>query len=191
MDVRFIAATNHDLQARIGRGEFRSDLYYRLAQYSISVPPLRERLEDLEHLAQRFLSEATVELRRPVETIVPEALAVLKAHDWPGNVRELRNVMRQAVLRTSDLALRAKDVMAAMSQPALTPSSSTGTPPPGQSLRATAEQAARAAERGAIVDTLRATNGNKSQAAKILQTDYKTLHLKIKQLGINVRDFGR
>jgi DNA-binding NtrC family response regulator len=190
MDVRFIAATNHDLQARIGRGEFRSDLYYRLAQYTISVPPLRERLEDLEHLANRFLNEATVELRRPVETMVPEALAVLRAHDWPGNVRELRNVIRQAVLRTSDLALRPKDVMAAMSQPALVPSS-TPAIVPGQPLRATAEQAARAAERSAITDALRATDGNKSQAAKMLQTDYKTLHVKIKQLGINVKDFGR
>ena len=84
----------------------------------------------------------------------------------------------------------AKDVMAAMSQPALVPSP-TPAVPPGQSLRATAEHAARTAERGAIIETLRATNGNKSQAARMLQTDYKTLHLKIKQLGINVRDFGR
>ena len=80
--------------------------------------------------------------------------------------------------------------MAAMSQPALVPSS-TPAIVPGQPLRATAEQAARAAERSAITDALRATDGNKSQAAKMLQTDYKTLHVKIKQLGINVKDFGR
>jgi DNA-binding NtrC family response regulator len=189
MDVRFIAATNHDLQSRIGRGDFRSDLYYRLAQYTITVPPLRERLEDLEYLAQRFLNEAGVELRRPVETIVPAAVAALRAHDWPGNVRELRNVIRQAVLKTNDLEIDASDISAAIGTPPAAAPAPAGVP--SQSLRATADQAAKSAERSAIVETLRVTNGNKSQAAKLLQTDYKTLHLKMKQLGIHAKDFGR
>ena len=184
-----VAATNHDLQSRIARGEFRSDLYYRLAQYTISVPPLRERMEDLEYLAQRFLTEAGVELRKPIETIVPEALAILRKHDWPGNVRELRNVIRQAVLKTDDLELHAKDISAVIGAPAQAAPALTGVP--SQSLRATADQAAKSAERSAIVETLRVTNGNKSQAAKMLQTDYKTLHLKMKQLGIHAKDFGR
>ena len=189
MDVRFVAATNHDLQARIGRGEFRSDLYYRLAQYTISVPPLRDRLEDVDYLSQRFLHEASIELRRPVETISPEALALLRQHEWPGNVRELRNVIRQAVLKTRDMTLHASDVRAALGAPAAAAPTAAGAPT--QSLRATADQAAKAAERGAIIETLRLTSGNKSQAAKMLQTDYKTLHLKMKQLGIHAKDFGR
>jgi DNA-binding NtrC family response regulator len=102
IDVRFVAATNDDLHARVADGQFRADLYFRLAQYTISLPPLRERPEDVPHLAQRFLQEVSVELRRPVHGLSVEALASLRAHPWPGNVRELRNVIRQAVLQSKD-----------------------------------------------------------------------------------------
>jgi len=95
-DIRFIAATNHDLQRRVTDGVFRADLYFRLAQYTISLPPLRERPGDIGHLAQRFMEEASVELRRPVHQLAPDAIAALARHDWPGNVRELRNAIRQA-----------------------------------------------------------------------------------------------
>jgi len=100
MDVRFIAATNHDLDERVRLGAFRADLYFRLAQYAIRLPALRERPDDIEYLARRFMMEASIELRRPMQTIVPAALDLLRRHTWPGNVRELRNVVRQAVLQT-------------------------------------------------------------------------------------------
>jgi DNA-binding NtrC family response regulator len=190
MDVRFIASTNDDLQARVAQGLFRADLYFRLAQYTISLPPLRERIDDLPYLAQRFLEEASIELRRPVQTIVPDALEVLRRHSWPGNVRELRNVIRQAVLQTRELAIRADAVRVALGAP--------GAPPPAahvsladQSLKGAADQAARGAERQIICDTLRVTGGNKSEAARALKTDYKTLHVKMKQLGIRAADFTR
>src|SRR3569623_1924894 len=92
MDVRFLAATNDELQARVKQGQFRADLYFRLAQFTISLPPLRDRVEDIPHLAQRFLEEGSIELKRPVREISAEAMQLLMAHDWSGNVRELRNI---------------------------------------------------------------------------------------------------
>jgi two-component system, NtrC family, response regulator HydG len=188
LDVRFVAATNHDLQTRVGQGLFRADLYFRLAQYTIVLPPLRERAEDIPYLTHRVLEEASIELRRPVLTIVPEALDLLRQHSWPGNVRELRNVLRQALLHANGLAIRASDVSAALTRPeaAALPAP---VPRRGDSLREIALNAAEAAERDAICDTLRTTAGNKSQAARALKTDYKTLHLKMKHLGIRAKDY--
>ncbi len=188
MDVRFIAATNDDLQAKAAAGQFRADLYFRLAQYTIHVPPLRDRRDDIAHLARRFVEEASLELRRPIEAILPEALALLERQPWPGNVRQMRNVIRQAVLQTRDLVIRHEAIQTALGrqsepEPALT------TEGPALSLRETAERAARDAERQAIAVTLRATHGNKSQAARLLRTDYKTLHVKMKQFGLRGRDF--
>jgi DNA-binding NtrC family response regulator len=191
MDVRFIAATNDDLQARVVAGLFRADLYFRLAQYTISLPPLRKRTDDIPYLAQRFLEEASVELRRPIQAIVPDAVDVLRAHKWPGNVRELRNVIRQAILQSGDLVLRANTVQATLGRAAdiKAPVGVRNAGPSGLSLREAAEHAARAAEHQAICDTLRLTGGNKAEAARLLKTDYKTLHVKIKLLGIRARDF--
>jgi DNA-binding NtrC family response regulator len=188
IDVRFIAATHDDLQARARDGGFRADLYFRLAQYTIAVPPLRARREDIPYLAQRFLDEASVELRRPVLQLAPAALDQLQRGDWPGNVRELRNVIRQAVLRSNGMVISPSDLHALLST---SPSPSTVPVRAGQtpSLREVSAAASRSAERQAICDVLRATNGNKSRAARALQTDYKTLHVKMRQLGIRARDF--
>jgi DNA-binding NtrC family response regulator len=187
LDLRFIAATNDDLQARVTAGQFRADLYFRLAQYTITVPALRDRRIDLPHLANRFMEEVRVELRRPVQGIAADALALLARHDWPGNVRELRNVIRQAVLETTGAeitrATLQRHVRAAKARAQTTEASS------GRSLREIADDAARDAERRVICETLRTTRGNKAQAARLLATDYKTLHVKIKNLGIRAKDF--
>jgi DNA-binding NtrC family response regulator len=188
IDIRFVAATNHDLQSRVADGSFRADLYFRLAQYRISLPPLRERPDDIAHLARRFLEEASVELRRPVQALLPATLELLQRQKWPGNVRELRNVVRQAILRTKELVIRPEELKAVLNDvDGASPAAQS--PSTGQTLKEIAEQAARAAERQAICDRLRATQGNKSQAAKALRTDYKTLHVKMKQLGIRAHDF--
>ncbi|MBS2018907.1 MAG: sigma-54-dependent Fis family transcriptional regulator, partial [Deltaproteobacteria bacterium] len=189
MDVRFVAATNDDLHAKVDAGRFRADLYFRLAQFSVHLPPLRERAIDIPYLAARFLDEASVELRRPVREIAPEALAALERHPWPGNVRELRNVVRQAVLRSRDLVL-GKDALRGLGarlRSGTSPTSHSGDVGT-RTLKEIAEEAANAAEREAIMETLRRTQGNKSQAARLLSTDYKTLHLKMKRLGIRARD---
>jgi DNA-binding NtrC family response regulator len=188
MDVRFIAASNLDLQERVNQGGFRSDLYFRLAQYSIRLPPLRERTEDIPFLTQRFVEEAATDLRRPIEMVMPDVIDVLKAYAWPGNVRELRNVVRQAVLQTRGLALTADAARAVM---AATRSASAPVTelPSGGSLREITMAAAVAAERQAICAALRNAAGNKASAARALKTDYKTLHLKIKSLGIRPNDW--
>jgi DNA-binding NtrC family response regulator len=189
MDVRFVAATNNDLQARVTEGEFRADLYFRLAQYTILLPPLRERPTDIKFLAQRFLEEATLELRRPVHVIDPDAMEALEQHLWPGNVRELRNVIRQGVLQTKDHAIHRQAVRELLGK------AKSAAPPAAlrtaeKSLKDIADEAANVAEREAISQTLRATKGNKSQAARALRTDYKTLHLKMKKFGMRGRDFS-
>ena len=192
MDVRFVAATNDDLEARVQAGLFRSDLYFRLAQFAILLPPLRERIGDIAHLAQRFVEEASVELRRPVQSIAPAALELLERHSWPGNVRELRNVVRRAVLGAEGLVLEKAGLRSLLSTAPARANAMAAAEAvrEGASLREIAANAARAAERLAIEAAMRASHGNKSQAARALRTDYKTLHLKLKALGIRARDFG-
>ena len=192
MDVRFIAATNHDLERRVQEGGFRADLYFRLAQYTIKLPALRERPSDIPYLGRRFLRECAVELRRPIEDFEPVAVAALERHRWPGNVRELRNVVRQAVLAETTIHIRAALVRRLLgAEPA---SEQPVTPPPAgdgggdRSLKQIAEDAARDAERAAIREALRASHGNKTQAARLLRTDFKTLHVKMKQLGIDAHE---
>ena len=188
MDVRFIAASNLDLQDRVEHGAFRPDLYFRMAQYAIRLPPLRERPEDIPFLTRRFVDEASTDLRRPIEAIVPDALDVLSGYSWPGNVRELRNVVRQAVLQTRGLVLEA-DVVRSVIGDTKRASPPDVRAPEGASLREIATSAAAGAERHAICEALRASSGNKSAAARALKTDYKTLHVKIKALRIQPRDW--
>ena len=191
LDVRFVAATNNDLQARASSGLFRADLYFRLAQYTIAVPALRDRPVDIPYLANRFLAETSVELRRPVQQIVPNALALLVAHPWSGNVRELHNIVRQAVLKSRDLMIDEDVVRDLLKAPGATRqvAGAGAGASVGLSLREVVAEATEAAERAAITLALRAARGNKSQAARALSTDYKTLHLKIKRFGMRARDF--
>ena len=189
VDARIIAATNADLEESVKAGRFRADLYYRLSEFTISLPPLRSRREDIMHLSQRFLDEVSMELRRSVRRISEEAMQMLLRHDWPGNVRELRNVVRKA-------ALLATDVVTPEHVPAL----SASLPAPARaatevggedlSLREVAERATVQAERQVIRHALESTKGNKSQAARLLRTDYTTLHAKMKRYGISARDFA-
>ncbi|MGH7374159.1 MAG: sigma-54-dependent transcriptional regulator [Candidatus Rokuibacteriota bacterium] len=189
VDARIIAATNTELEEGVKAGRFRADLYYRLSEFTITLPPLRSRREDITHLAQRFLDEVSMELRRPVRRVSDEAMQALLRHDWPGNVRELKNVIRKA-------ALLATDVVTSEHIPALNASAPipwrAAAEPSGEdlSLREVAELAAVQAEREVIRHALGTTKGNKSQAARLLRTDYTTLHAKMKRYGISARDFS-
>jgi DNA-binding NtrC family response regulator len=187
VDVRIIASANVPLDREARAGRFRQDLYYRLSEFVIVVPPLRERREDIVDLARRFLAEASMELRRPVQGLSDEALQLLLQHPWPGNVRELRNVIRRAVLSSGDL-IRPQD-LTALAPPA---SEAPAAVDPGASvpsLKESADMAAAAAERQAIRRALESARGNKSEAARILRTDFKTLHLKMKRYAIRAGDF--
>ena len=187
IDVRFIAATNAPLEEEAKSGKFRQDLYYRLAEFVIDLPPLRERKDDIPLLAQRFLEEACVEFRKPVNLIWGTATVPLMDHSWPGNIRELRNVVRQGALLATGSVMEAEtlqDLIGKSKTSPQTPGPVEVPLLPGLSLKQIGERAVAEAEKQAIRHVLHTTGGNKSKAAKILKTDYKTLHVKIKKYGL-------
>jgi DNA-binding NtrC family response regulator len=186
LDVRLVAATNEKLEASIPTARFRADLYYRLAEFSIAVPALRDRREDLAMLARRFMEEAALELRRPICSISPGALELLETHSWPGNIRELRNVMRNAVVQCLGVVIEQDNVRLAMGiveRPEVVPGCVTAIARPVP-LRKVREEALAAIERKAIADAIGYTNGNKAAAARLLEVDVKTLYTKLRQYGL-------
>ncbi len=186
VDARIIAASNTPLEGAAKSGQFRQDLYYRLAECTLQLPPLRNRREDIAPLAQTFREEACKEFQRPVTAISEEALALLEEHAWPGNVRELRNVLRQGVLMTPDSTIHGEQISALLGATGGSEAPAPLEVPmlPGMPLRKIVEGAAEQVERQVISNALRSTQGNKSQAAKALDVDYKTLRLKIKKYGL-------
>ena len=187
VDARIIAASNVCLEREAKAGRFRQDVYYRLNEFVITLPPLRER-DDILHLANDFLVEASMEFGRPCREISEAAAENLLRYAWPGNVRELRNVIRRAILVASDVI--EPEHLSFLSAEAV-PATAVGEEPAplGPSLKAIAEAAAADAEQQAIRRVLQVTRGNKSEAARLLRTDYKTLHLKMKQYGIPAAEF--
>jgi len=176
VDVRVIAATNADLEARIEEKRFRADLYYRLRQWVIEVPPLRERREDVPLLAHHLLEQANAEHDLRVPGISNEAMSLLARHHWPGNVRELRNVVVAAVCEVEQRQIEADDLPQALrGSREIVPTSA------GALVGLTMEQL----ERMAIERTLAATDGNREQAAKMLGIGTRTLYRKIKEYDIN------
>src|SRR5467141_3687496 len=187
VSVRIIAAANVSLEREVRAGRFRQDVYYRLNEFAITLPPLRER-DDILHLANEFLPEASMELGRPCRKISEAAAQVLLRYHWPGNVRELRNVIRRAILLASDVIEPAHLSVIPVDSPptaALREELALG----GCSLKETADAAAAHAEQHAIRRVLQATGGNKSEAARLLRTAYKTLYRKMKQYGIDAGPF--
>ena len=173
-DVRILAATNRDLKKLVESGSFRDDLYYRLNVIPVTLPPLRERKEDIPLLAEHFLSQLRTEMGKPLEGVSAEALEMLLAYDWPGNVRELRNVLeRGAVLARG---------------PIITPLELELAPPasPVPLAGATEEVAdsLREMERRHIGATLKQHNWNITHSAKALGIDRVTLYNKIKRYQI-------
>jgi two-component system, NtrC family, response regulator HydG len=185
--VRITAASNVPLEHEVRLGRFRADVYYRLNEFAITLPPLRER-DDILQLANGFLAEARIELDRPCRSISEAAGQVLLRYNWPGNVRELRNVIRRASLLASELI--EPEHLSVL--PVDSPPATTFHEEPAQaesSLREIAEAARVDAEQQAIRRALRASRGNKSEAARLLRVDFKTLHLKMKQYGISAGQF--
>jgi DNA-binding NtrC family response regulator len=178
VDVRVIAASSVPFELALRAG---------LNDVVIALPPLRER-DDILHLAKDFVAEASMEFGRPCREISSAAAQVLLHHSWPGNVRELRNVMRRATLLTSDV-IEQKHL--SLLDGSRLSSRRSGPTAIGPSLKEIAEAAAEDAERQAIRQALQACKGNKTEAARRLRTDYKTLHLKIKQHGIDAARFKK
>ena len=177
VDVRVIAATSRDLEAMVAAGEFRADLYYRLNVITLRTPPLRERFDEIQPLAEYLLEEIARRHGMPPCEIGPTALERLRRHDWPGNVRELSNVLERAVLMSDTIVLQAADIERVLPAGRVVP--------PAAVPLAFAETVA-GAERAAIRHALRSTQGNKSQAAKLLGISRAALYEKIAALGLDV-----
>ena len=189
VQVRFIAASNVPLEREVRAGRFRQDVYYRLNEFAITLPPLRER-DNILHLANAFLAEASAELDRPCRKLSAAATQVLLRYPWPGNVRELRNVIRRASLLASDV-VEPEHLAVLPVDPPLATDHAQEPAPAGSSLKQLTQAATVDVEGRAIRTALQATRGNKSEAARLLHVDYKTLHLKMKQYGISAGAFRR
>ncbi len=172
VDVRFVAATNKDLQQEVAAGVFREDLFYRLNVFPVELPPLRERVEDIEPLAEHFLQKIAQKTHRTVAGIDAEAMTALKNYHWPGNVRELENVMERC-------SILARDTMITLAH----------LPFAGQSAPPADDQALplnlRETERLQIIRALRKTKWNKCRAAELLGVTRRTIDRKIKEFGLN------
>ncbi len=174
VDVRLVAATNKDLEEAIKRGEFREDLYYRLNVVSVSVPPLRERKEDIIPLASHFIDRFAKELKKDVRGLEPAAVRALKRHTWPGNIRELENTVERAVLMAESRFLQEDDLNLGASgrSPADNVASlNLRLPPTGIALDEL--------ERQAILEALRISNWVQKDAAKFLGISSRVMNYKV------------
>lgn len=184
VDVRIIAATNEDLEKAIDEGRFRQDLYHRINEFSVNVPPLRDRIEDIEEFCYHFICQANEELGKNVDTISEDALDVLRQQNWSGNLRELRNVIRRSVLFAKDNILT-KDNLPEFH--ATTKVSDKTNPAVEKNDVVDKEWAlTRGDEKEQIVSALKQARGNKTVAAKLLQIDRKTLYNKMHLYGIEL-----
>ncbi|MDQ3262584.1 MAG: sigma-54 dependent transcriptional regulator [Myxococcota bacterium] len=171
-DVRWVAATNRDLGPMMSRGEFREDLYHRLAVFPIQLPPLRDRPEDLPPLASQLLERIGEELGRRGLKLGPPALAALQAHRWPGNVRELRNVLERAAILSDSPLIDSVPLQL----PGAAPSPAAA---PGRVPEVTLEEL----ERMAITQAIASEGGNRKRAAERLGIGLRTLYDKLKRYG--------
>lgn len=180
VDVRVIAATHKDLRELVKRGLFREDLLYRLEVIKLSVPALRERMQDVPELSREFLKRACEKNKRSIEVIDPETLSILMQHSWPGNVRELANVMERAVVFCSGTELLPEHLPSHLVQKV-----SMAVPTPeksGDVLQIPIGTPLREVEEMMILKTLEATAGNKNETAKLLGINSRTIYRKLDKL---------
>ena len=181
VDVRVVAATNKDLRAAVEAGEFRGDLFFRLAVFPIDIPPLRERGEDVVLLARHFAGEIGKETRGREATLSEASVNALRAHSWPGNVRELENAIERACILADTTELNPRELgLAADVAPDF---KSFGFDLSGTLNQAT-ERAVKIIERQKLAEALAQCDGNKTRAAEVLDVSYKTLLTKIKEYNL-------
>ena len=170
VDVRIVCATHQDLKTLIANGRFREDLYYRLAEIVLRIPPLRERKGDANLLAHAFVRRFAAENRRSTPTLLPATIDAIEAHPWPGNVRELENCAKRAVIMAEGSTLTAEDF-------GIEPAE---TDPEAFNLRSVRDEA----EKGAVVRVLGRVNGNISKAAEMLGVSRPTLYDLMEKYGL-------
>lgn len=185
VDVRLIAATNQDLQEMVDEGSFREDLFYRLSVFSIRIPPLRERTEEIPLLAHHFVKGFAEDFGKSIDAITPQAMAVLEAHDWPGNVRELEHAMERAVLLADGRSIDLDSIPATGEHHSVTwsdvPDNAASLARQKQELRAAAVDRA---ERLFVIKALRKASWNVSQAARDVDMARPNLHALMRKHGI-------
>jgi two-component system response regulator HydG len=167
IDVRFLFATNKDLEFEVEEGRFRKDLFYRINVFRIKVPPLREREEDIPLLAQFFKEQYCKEINKHIKGFTPDALVLLQKRVWPGNVRELQNIIERAVIRTKENIITAKHI--------------------GIEMKREIPVSLQQIKKEAIIEALEASNWNVKQAAKLLNINRKTIHRFINQYNIHIK----
>jgi len=175
VDVRFITATNQDLEKLVKEGRFREDLYYRLNVIPIYIPPLRERLDDIPLLAGHFLALYSRRMRKKIEGIDDDAIALLMQYDWPGNVRELENMIERAVALAEGNRLTRKDLAGRVLQ-------SSPAPLGGEGIDL--DKHLEEVERTYVLRALKTTGWNLTRAAELLRIPFRSIRYRIKKLGI-------
>ncbi|GFO57690.1 sigma-54-dependent Fis family transcriptional regulator [Geomonas silvestris] len=173
-NIRFVAATNKNLEREVAEGRFREDLYYRLNVINIPLPPLRDRKDDIEPLALHFLKKYSVRMKKEVTGVTPEALALLIGYDWPGNIRELENVMERAIILARNEQLTPKELPIWRKQPEV------------PAKRDVELVSLENIEREHIERTLANTGYHKSRSAEILGISRKTLDRKIAEYSLHI-----
>jgi len=184
-DVRIVAATNKDLGKLVAEGKFRDDLFFRLNVVQLTMPPLRERKEDIPLLIHTFLKESALENEKPHRELTPEAMECILAYNWPGNVRELRTAIEHGVVMCGAAKIGAKDL------PAFVRDATPLIPPPPDGGRGAGEPSNLDAlnlhrtEQALILRALEESEGNRTQAAKRLGISRRTLHRRLSELNIS------
>jgi transcriptional regulator with GAF, ATPase, and Fis domain len=183
VNVRLVAATNRDLEEMVARNEFRSDLYYRLNVFPISLPPLRDRQDDIPELVNHFVDTFSRRMGKQIDSIPPQTMAAFKSYSWPGNIRELQNLIERAVILANDETLP-NPLPAAGPRPAPASSAALHTP---RDSKPGVPRTLRESERALILQTLDATGwviGGENGAAAKLGLKRTTLIDRMKRLGI-------
>jgi DNA-binding NtrC family response regulator len=177
VDIRIIAASNRDLEAAVADNAFREDLYYRLSVFPITIPPLRDRKDDIPALVEHFTAKYSTEMNIPRKGVSPDTMDMMKNYLWKGNVRELENVIERALILSDGNTITQKDLRLTFAD---SPDKTLDDIALDGALDDVAREALRIAESRRIKKALEDTNGNKSRAAEILKVSYKTLLTKIK-----------
>jgi two-component system response regulator AtoC len=182
--VRILATTSRDLSELVADSAFRRDLFHRLGALRIVVPPLRERSEEIPHLVDHFRHLFAGDFRRPVPTVPPQLIDLMRRYDWPGNVRELEHLIKRWVVLGDEEQLLREVKQRSERRPAPRAIPIVSRSAAGESLRDIARRAARQAERLALQAALEQAGGNRAAAARALKISYKTLLQKTAEAGL-------
>lgn len=182
-DVRIIVASNENLAEKVARGDFREDLYHRLNEFEISIPPLRERPEDLNLFIDYFISQSNVELNKNIQGVDKETMEILREYEWPGNIRELKNIIRRACLLTPDNNKISKNALPEdfLSPPLVLEPIDSHSENFRNRTTHYLKKMIEKAELEQIMTVLKQVNYNKTKAASLLNIDRKTLYNKLKR----------